>query len=360
MRESKSKSLYTNRAVTRRESTKIYTSLISKSLLLFFFLFLFIQAASGGEQHPVKLKIVMSPYITFAPFFIAMEEGYFSENKLQVDFVRMDEPFKTMPALIKGDLHVVSGFFSASFLNSISRGARVKFVADKGYIDPTSCTTVTMIARRALVEAGELSSPAQLKGRRIGMTQSSSVSGYYFEKILSSGGLTFNDVEYVNIPISLRSEALQRGAIDLTPSNEPWVTRTLEAGHGVIWMPAEKIIPDFQTAVILYGPSLLDKDKEAGQRFMVAYLKGVRQYNQGKTERNLQILVKHTGLDKGLLEKVCWPSLRRGGGININSILDFQSWAIKRGFLDREVYPFQFWDPSFIEYANRFLGTAKQ
>ena len=28
---------------------------------------------------------------------------------------------------------------------------------------------------------------------------------------------------------------------------------------------------------------------------MIAYLKAVRQYNRGKTERNLEILVKHTG-----------------------------------------------------------------
>lgn len=93
---------------------------------------------------------------------------------------------------------------------------------------------------------------------------------------------------------------------------------------------------------------------------MVAYLKAVRQYNRGKIERNIEILAKHTGLDRELLKKCCWPAFHDKGQINIESIVDFQSWALKKGFLDKGVSPDQFWDPSFIEYANKVLDTAKK
>ena len=93
---------------------------------------------------------------------------------------------------------------------------------------------------------------------------------------------------------------------------------------------------------------------------MVAYLKGVQQYNQGKTERNLEILANHTELDREFLMKACWPAFRDDGKISVQSVLDFQSWAMDKGLLDNPVEETQFWDPSFVEYANEVLGTVSE
>ena len=93
---------------------------------------------------------------------------------------------------------------------------------------------------------------------------------------------------------------------------------------------------------------------------MTAYLKAVRQYNQGKTKRNLEILVEHTGLDQTLLEEACWSLVRNDGTINVESVLEFQDWAVKAGFLENSISEEQFWDPSFIEYANGVLGVTSQ
>ncbi len=40
---------------------------------------------------------------------------------------------------------------------------------------------------------------------------------------------------------------------------------------------------------LYYGPAFTDTNPEVGRRSMVAYLQGVRQYNQGKTDRNIGI-----------------------------------------------------------------------
>ena len=93
---------------------------------------------------------------------------------------------------------------------------------------------------------------------------------------------------------------------------------------------------------------------------MTAYLKAVRQYNQGKTKRNLEILVEHTGLDQTLLEEACWSLVRNDGTINVESVLDFQDWALEKGYIDNPVTEDQFWDPSFVEYANQVLGAPSQ
>ena len=104
----------------------------------------------------------------------------------------------------------------------------------------------------------------------------------------------------------------------------------------------------------------MEENPDAGRRFMVAYLKAVWQYNQGKTERNLEILAEYTGLDRELLNQACWPTARNDGQINVESILDFQAWAVEKGYLDSLVTEEQFWDPGFVEYANEVLDTPSQ
>jgi len=215
------------------------------------------------------------------------------------------------------------------------------------------------MARRALVETGQLDSPLQLKGRRIDVNPVN-FAGFYLEKVLNTAGLTFDDITIEDTPASAQLEALEKGSLDLVNAQEPWVTRMLQAGGAVLWMPAQQVIPDFQIAVILYGPTLLDENPDAGRRFMVAYLKAVRQLNEGKTERNLDILAEHTELDREFLRQACWPSFRDDGRINVQSVLDFQVWAVEKRYLDRQVTEDQFWDPSFVEYANEVLGSPSQ
>jgi len=89
---------------------------------------------------------------------------------------------------------------------------------------------------------------------------------------------------------------------------------------------------------------------------MVAYLKAVRQYNEGKTDRNMQLLQDFTGLDRTLLEKVCWPTFRNDLMIDTQSVLKFQDWAFEQGLLDGKVKIEQLWDPSFAEFALSVVG----
>ena len=117
-----------------------------------------------------------------------------------------------------------------------------------------------------------------------------------------------------------------------------------------------EVLPGAQHSVVAFGPRLLGKDRDVGRRFLVAYLQGVRQYNLGKTERNLDLLAAETGVDRELLRAACWPSIRGDGKIDVASVLEFQKWAVRRGALDAVVPAERFWDPSFAVEAGRILG----
>ena len=90
---------------------------------------------------------------------------------------------------------------------------------------------------------------------------------------------------------------------------------------------------------------------------MIAYLQSVAQYNEGKTDRNLEILLNHIEMDPNLLENICWPTLRDDGTVNMESVLDFQDWAVANGVMDAPLTAEQIYDPSFVEAANAALGN---
>lgn len=317
-----------------------------------------VETSHGGEQHqpsPVKLKVVCLPYLSYAPIFIAEAEGYFAKQGLEVEFIKMNKTATAVSALIQGKLDVSPGTIWPSQLNAIAHGARIKFVASRNYVAATGRPYAAIIARKDLVKGGQLDSPAQLRGLRISVNPSSYM-GYFVAKLLEKAGMTLDDVKTVDLTAPVELEAFRQSTIDIAFAAEPWVTRIVKEGYAVFWMPAGKAIPGFQWGFILYGPTLLDKNPDAGRRFMVAYLKAVQQYNQGKTERNLEILAKYTGLDQQLLKQACWPTLRNDGRINFKSVLDFQEWAIKKDLIDSKVTEEQFWDSSFIEHACQILN----
>ena len=130
------------------------------------------------------------------------------------------------------------------------------------------------------------------------------------------------------------------------------MTRIKETAGAEIWAAPKDILPDSEFAVILYGPSLLEENRAGGERFMRAYLRAVRQYNEGKTDRNVEILAKYTELDQDLIREICWPAIRDDGQINAGSVIQFQEWGLERGLLDSVVSEEEFWDSSFIDKAN--------
>jgi NitT/TauT family transport system substrate-binding protein len=305
-----------------------------------------------------KLTVLALPYLGFAPYFIAQEEGYFAEQGLEIEYVKFNRSDEAIPALAQGELDVLGAATSASVLNAVARGARIKIVVDRGYFASAGCAYSAILARREGLESATPVRAAQLKGRRIALT-AGLYENYAVEKFLSTDNFTLDDVEVTDIPSPALADALTKGALDFAVVAEPWATRIVQSG-GALWKPLNEILPDFQSAFILYGPSLLDRDPEAGKRFMTAYLKAVRRYNQGKTERNLDILAKHTELDRELLRQTCWPAMRDGGQINLQSLIEFQSWAQTKGLIDRPVTADQVWDASFINHANQALHTRSQ
>jgi NitT/TauT family transport system substrate-binding protein len=317
---------------------------------------LYAASDDSRNQDPDEVRVSMLPFLFYAPFHIAQKEGYFKEQNLKVKFVKLGRS-QRMVAIAQGQVDVSGTLIRASTLNIMQGDSQVRIVADKGFLSAKGCAETALMINQKMYESGRLNTSDGLKGLRISF-EPTTMEGYYMEKFLHSKGLALSDVKPLILPTPASEfEALRKGAVDMVSYSEPWITRTLKSKSGRVFLPVRKIIPGAQYAVVLYGPNLRVKRLDVGKRFMVAYLKGVRRYNQGKTERNLEILSKVTRLDPELLKEMCWPAFADDGRIRLQSVLDFQTWALKKGFLKSTLPPDRIWDDRFVEYANQRLHT---
>lgn len=318
--------------------------------------------APQASLQPVNLKVGTSAALSFAPFYIADTEGYFAQQGITVEFPTFTSTKDALAALEQGQLDVLGGNVSPAYFSTVGRGARMKLVADKGYISATGCTDTALLARKSLFEAKAFDDPNKLRGMK-SSSNTVDVPGYLTDKALNAKGLTLDDLQIGNalLPDPVISDGFAKGTLDFAWANEPSVTRFLEEGNAVIWVAANSFMPDYSKGLVIYGPNLLDKNPDVGRRFMLAYLKAVRQYNQGKTDRNMEIISKVTKLDRAFLQKACWPPIRIDGKIVTAPLFDFQAWAVKRKLVDNAVPDEKtLYDPSFIDYANQVLGPAAQ
>lgn len=343
----------------RTRISKLYTMLgVSTALLIL----LAVSACAStpapiSPQAPtaprVKLKVLYLQFLAYAPYFIADAEGYFAAQGLDVELVRVSGMAEGVPALLQGDIDVMAGTLSAAYLNAIGRGGRMIFVADKGYLDPKGCASGGIVARPELAKSGLTAD--KLRGLNISAAVQS-LPGYVFDKFLSTYKLTLEDVKLVSIPDTILSESLSKGTVDLGQATEPLLTQVLQSQSGVIVTTNEQLFPDSTFSFMIYGPNLLDKNPEAGRKFMVAYLQAARQYDQGKTDRNLDIISKATGIDREDLKKICWQPIREDGQIKMGALAEYQAYLLRHKLLDNPVTDDKkLWDPTFVNYAVQAL-----
>ena len=288
---------------------------------------------------------------------LGISEGYFEDEGIDVESVDLGGSSRGVLALAQGEIDVSTGGTFIGLFNAIAKGERIQIVADKGHADE-SCPAYAVMARAALIDGEELKSWDGVRGKTVSI-RPSSTDEYIFDRILSRSGLSRDDLRIVKVGGSAAVGAFETGELDLRVCGEPTVTRLRQAGTAKVWLSLDEISKGMQFANLLYGKRLLDDDPETGHKFMRAYLRGVRKYNEGKTERNIEVINEFTKLAPSLLRDLCWPAVHDDGKINIQPIEDFLDWAYEAGHLETRIGPERYWNPEFVNRAYAELTSGQ-
>jgi NitT/TauT family transport system substrate-binding protein len=312
---------------------------------------------------PVKVRLGVTESSVNGPMFIGMDRGYFTELGLEIDDNRFDGVTRMMQPLAAGQLDVIGAAITAGLFNAVARDVDVRIVADRGRESPGRSESA-LVVRADLFDSGAVRSLASLRGLRVAVpgAQAGSTLALELGHGLEAQGMTIDDVEVVDVPIPEANAALSNRSVDAALITEPLVTQGINAGISRQLHRSGELYPGLQTGFILYSADLARTQPEAARRFMVAYLRGARDYSDAFTKNKgrdgvVGALMRQTAMkDPNVYAQITPTYINPNGRLDPTTLVAAQDWFSSRELIPRKIDVPAIIDMQFVDFAIGVLG----
>lgn len=240
--------------------------------------------------------------ICHAPLYVGIEEGFFEQRGLAIEFRQLSQGFTAMGALQTGDADIADAVPAvAAQASSEGIEARAALVANgdaSGTIDTSQYFAIVALDGSGIVE-GQLES---LRGKTIG-TPVGTIAHQYFYYTLQGAGLDpQTDVTVQNVAPADLVSALQSGSVDAVVSWEPVPLTALNNVDGSYLVVRGGGAIQYLFARWM-SPRFLEEEPEAAQLFVEAYLQSMQFARENPDETAAAISSYFEGLDPSLIEE---------------------------------------------------------
>ena len=320
-------------------------------------------AASAQAQTKLALKVGASDRPDQAALYLSLYRGYFDQEGLAVELIPSATGADFLAGLGRNQIQATTGSVTAALFNALGRGIDIHIVADYAHVGTTHDASAAIVGGTALMDGGELRTPADLKGRVLGAGPApAQLADLTFQRLLDEAHLTPGDVtiRYLGFPDSLA--ALATGNLDAAFLIEPLVTEGERKGIARVFRPLSDIVPGMELSVLQYSAELAG-NRDAATRFMVAYLRGVRDfYDVTWKHENEDTTFAFLAQRLSLKDPELWRAVRRNvdlnGKINVDSIKAMAAFFKAEGAIVGPIPDIdRYVDPSFAEAAVKILGA---
>ena len=276
------------------------------------------------------MNIAIQPSGAFIPLIIAREEGWLEESLAEYGVEVVWNDFESGPPInesMAADLSDVGTLGDVPTVSAIAAGQdnQVVLIAAEGERAYAILTAAD----------SDIASIADLKGKTIATTIGSTGHNL-FEKALSSEGLSFDDVNLINISAGDAATVLANGEAEAVAIWEPNVTRLVENGT------AKVLVNGGEVGLLGVNPLVADSKFVAENPTIVkaiieAYKKGVEEVND-IPEDTLKAVAEYLSLDEQQVLTVAsnWDYTVDITEADIDGLQDTISFLVKIGNLTEE------------------------
>ncbi|HEX4194342.1 MAG TPA: ABC transporter substrate-binding protein, partial [Stellaceae bacterium] len=184
--------------------------------------------AAGPAAAQTKITISYGPGYPWIPAFVAKDQGIFARHGLDVNLQFIAIGSNQPAALIAGTSQI-AGLNPTIVLFADEGGADLQIVAGANGQAKTG-SSGGAIARAGLA----IKSPADYRGKKIGVPGLQSVIHIAFMKWLKDRGVDPSAVTFIEVPINQMNDALKNSQIDIALPAAPFTDQILKAGTGTL------------------------------------------------------------------------------------------------------------------------------
>ncbi len=317
--------------------------------------------AATPTPKPATLVFGNNQTLSNAGIFVAIDKGYFQEQGITLKVENFQSADQLIAPLGTGQLDVSSNAVSVALLAAADRGIEMRAVAGLNQYRPKWESGWVML-RKDLADSGQLKTPADLKGMKVAVSSKGGLGDQVVQTMIEQAKLKPEDVDVVVLPLAEQVAAFGNKAIAASWATEPYIVQGVQQGFSVKWIPTSQFFGgNAQGLFVIFGASLL-KDQDLARRWMVAYLKGARDYLKAFTTKEgrddvIKTLVKYTTLkDPKLYDVMEMPYIDPDGMPDKNSVDAEFKWLVGKGLYAGKKTFADMTDLSSVDYAVQKLG----
>jgi NitT/TauT family transport system substrate-binding protein len=314
----------------------------------------------AGSRADDRVKVGVLKLTSSAPLFVGVEKGFFKELGVEPELVYFQAAAPIATALAAGQIDVGATGLTAALYNIVLGGEKLWIVADKGREWPGYPLTA-IVVQTELYDAG-LRSIADLRGKRVGVTQLGSTFHYHLGNVLEKNGLTLRDVRVVPLQaMAAVMEALKGKQVDAILLPQPFPGTAEAQGFGKIMAWGGDLFP-WQIATVFYSKKFA-ADRDRAVKFMTGYVKSSRYYHDAvlvqrdgriqpgaNYDEVVAITAKYTGSSPEIVRRG-FPYQDRNGRLLVEDITRQVAWWHRHGFLKSTIPVTELVDTRFVEAA---------
>ncbi|HWO40912.1 MAG TPA: ABC transporter substrate-binding protein [Candidatus Eisenbacteria bacterium] len=246
---------------------------MASAIVLFFaFVGVFLWHGFVGAAEPVRVRVASLLSGEFSQAYIAQKKGFFEKHGVAVDLVYFQGGSQVIQAMLGGDVPLTVTAGPEGVVAKL-QGADIALL---------SANNPTM--HFSLFVSPDIRNPADLRGKRAGVSRFGSASDFAIRYIFKSLGLGDGDVTIVQIGDNpSRLAALKSNAIHSTVFTAPNTVRARKAGF-VSMVDAYKLGLKFHGSGIASSGSFLRERRPVVENFVKGFLAGVAYAKQNKEE----------------------------------------------------------------------------
>ncbi len=296
---------------------------------LFFSLLLFtlLLTACGGETPPETLKVAVLPILDALPMHVALDQGYFAEQNLDVELVPVNSGPERDQLMQAGQVDaMINELVSTLFYNqNETQVVIVRFAR--------TATEDSPVFRILAAADSGIETVEDLAGVEIGISEGTVIE-YTTDRILQNAGLTQDEITAIAVPrIPDRLNLLQSG--ELSAANLPDPVASLAILNGAIPIIDDSSLPEVGTSVISFSIETIEGKPDAVSRFLAALEMAVEDLNE--TPGQFIGLLAEKGLvPPPLLEGYQLPAYVTASVPNEAQWQDALDWAMDKGLIENE------------------------
>lgn len=253
--------------------------------------FLEIRSQGRNPQSKTPETINYALIRVFDPVFVAYELGYFQDIGVEVNLGT--ESFSGPQAIAAAQSGKVDAGISATpaLINAVKSGIGVKALADVQTSFKESPLMIWYVKKDSIIK-----SPADLRGKKIGVN-AIGASFYYTTLVyLKEHGLSDKDVNFVIIPHPNMEQALLSGQIDVAGMIDPYTQKIEDGGEVRKLFDGYEALGEKQFSVIFITNKATKEKPEAVSKFLTAY-KRAAQFITENPGKAAQIMSKWMQVD---------------------------------------------------------------